>query len=143
MAEATSVFRILVVDDEPMILELVREILEGRGWVAETLASPLDALDRIRRERFDAVVLDLYMPDLPGMLLHAKLKLLDGELAERTLFMTGHFAREALRHDLVESGHLLLKPFSAESLIERVSRLLPARPRRESAPAQVGKPSGA
>jgi two-component system phosphate regulon response regulator PhoB len=59
--------RVLVVDDEPDLLELVRFNLAEEGFEVETAASAGDALERLRRTPApDAVVLDLMLPDLPG-----------------------------------------------------------------------------
>ena len=130
MPAAASEFRILVVDDEDCILELVAEILGRVGWSVETCPSPVKALRRARQGHYDALVLDLYMPELPGMLFHAKLKVFDPELARHTLFVTGHFSREELKRDLVENAAVLLKPFKPALLIEFVNRALPSEPRR-------------
>ena len=129
-APAPAQFRLLVVDDEDCILELVAEILGREGWTVETCSSPVKALRLARLGRYDALILDLYMPELPGMLFHAKLKVFDPELARRTLFVTGHFSREELKRDLVENAAVLMKPFKPALLVEFVSRALPAEPRR-------------
>ena len=128
-----SEFRILVVDDEPNVLDLMAETLAGIGWTVERDVSPVSALDLAKRRRFDALVLDLYMPELPGMLFHAKLRVYDPELAERTVFVTGYFSRQELRADLEIAAKVLMKPFEPEALVEMVKEVLPPRPRR---PAQ-------
>jgi CheY-like chemotaxis protein len=125
-----SDFRIIVVDDEKPVLELMADILEDRGWTVAPFESPLDALDRMKKGKYDALVLDLYMPDMPGMLLHAKLKVLDPELAKRTVFVTGHFSRDQLKRDLEESANLLMKPFMPQELVGAVSQILPEVPRQ-------------
>jgi CheY-like chemotaxis protein len=125
-----SRFHIVVVDDEKPVLDLMADILEDSGWTVTPFGSPVDALDRMKKKRFDALVLDLYMPDMPGMLLHAKLKVLDPELAKRTVFVTGHFSRDQLKRDLEDSAHLLMKPFLPKDLVGMVSQVLPDSPRR-------------
>ena len=58
--------RILVVDDEPDILELTRLSLAREGYEVETAATGEEALASLRRGRPDLVVLDLMLPDRPG-----------------------------------------------------------------------------
>ena len=126
-------YQILVVDDEQAVLELMVEILETSGWTVEGHTSPVEALRRVKLKPFDALIVDLYMPGLPGMLLHAKLKVIDSELARRTMFVTGHFSREELRCDLEASATVLLKPFEPHELTQAVEQILPARPRSNAA----------
>ncbi len=59
--------RILVVDDEPDILELVRFNLTQAGLQVETASTAEQALAALRRNPPDLVVLDLMLPDRPGM----------------------------------------------------------------------------
>ncbi|HUI21769.1 MAG TPA: response regulator transcription factor [Methylocella sp.] len=59
--------RILVVDDEPAILRFLRVSLESQGYVVATAADARTALDLIRRESADLVVLDLGLPDMDGL----------------------------------------------------------------------------
>jgi two-component system CheB/CheR fusion protein len=128
-ANGSAGYRVLVVDDEEPVLRLMTEILSERGWTIEAFSSPVRALERAKRQRFDVLVLDLYMPELPGMLFHAKLSVFDSILAKHTLFVTGHFSREELRQDLEKNAAVLLKPFEPSELAATVERLLPARPR--------------
>lgn len=128
-----TAYRILVVDDEVTVLELMADILRDAGWSVDALVSPVDALRKAKTTRYDALVLDVYMPELPGMLFHAKLRLLDRELAERTVFVSGHFSREELKRDLERSQILLSKPFEPAELVALVGGVLPPSPR--SAPS--------
>jgi CheY-like chemotaxis protein len=59
--------RILVVDDEPEIRELLGLTLSAEGWLVEEAESGPDALERCRRESFDMVVLDYLMPGMNGL----------------------------------------------------------------------------
>src|SRR4026207_697195 len=85
-----SDYRILVVDDERSVLEVIAELLEAAGGTGDAGSSPLDAIEGGQRARYDALVLDLHMPEMPGLLVHAKLKFLDRGLWERTIFVSGH-----------------------------------------------------
>ncbi|MBX3201757.1 MAG: response regulator [Labilithrix sp.] len=81
--------RILIVDDEPMILGAIVRSLGGAHDVT-TLESAREALTRIEAgERYDVIVCDLMMPQMTGMDLHAELEARTPEMAERMVFMTG------------------------------------------------------
>ena len=58
--------KLLVVDDEPNIIELNRMYLEGAGYQVVTARTGPEALDRFRSERPDLVVLDLMLPGIDG-----------------------------------------------------------------------------
>lgn len=122
-------FRILIVDDEISVLEVMAEMLETAGWRVEPISNPLEAVGKVKRNRFDALVLDLYMPDLPGLLLHSKLKFIDRELWGRTIFVSGHFSSDELRRSLEGSPRFVPKPFKSEALIGTVGLTLPEIPR--------------
>ena len=59
--------RILVVDDEPQIRRVMRTTLVARGYVVSTARNGEEALEKIREERFDLVLLDMNMPGIGGM----------------------------------------------------------------------------
>ena len=118
-------FRILVVDDERDVLEVMAEILGGAGWKVDAFTNPLEAIQRVKRTRYDAAVVDLYMPELPGLLFHSKLKFIDRELWTRTVFVSGHFSTEDLRRSLEGSPRFVPKPFKAEALVGTVGLALP------------------
>ena len=59
--------RILVVDDEPQIRRVMRTTLVARGYVVSTARSGEEALEKVREERFDLVLLDMNMPGIGGM----------------------------------------------------------------------------
>lgn len=132
VADRGDAFHVLVVDDEVTVLDLMADILRDAGFAVDASTSALDSLRRVRIHRYDALVLDVYMPELPGMLFHAKVRLVDAELASRTVFVSGHFTREELRRDLEQSQTLLSKPFRPEQLVAEVRKLLPGAPRSSS-----------
>jgi two-component system OmpR family response regulator len=135
-------FHILVVDDEIPVLEVMAEMLEAAGWKVDAFSNAAEALMRIKRTRYDALVLDLYMPDLPGLLLHSKLKFIDRELWGRTVFVSGHFSTEDLRRSLEGSPRFVAKPFKSEALVAVVGLALPQVPRAISESAASVRPDG-
>ena len=122
-------YRVLIVDDEPSVLQLVDEILKGEGFQTLALASPVEALKKARIQTFDALILDLYMPEMSGMLFHAKLRVFDQELATRTVFISGYIARDELRKHIQTTPNFLEKPFRTEDFLKMVGGVLPGKPR--------------
>ena len=62
--------RILVVDDEPSIVELLQDVLSVEGFLVDAAPNAAGALDRIREHIYDAAILDFNLPDMDGVMLH-------------------------------------------------------------------------
>ena len=133
--------RILVVDDEPDLLELVRLALSQAGFVVETAAGGREALEKIRRSPPDLVVLDLMMPDLSGNDVCRQIRS-DGALAELPIVMLTAKSKEVDRVVGFELGadDYVAKPFSPRELVLRVKAVL--RRRSATAGAAVGLEHG-
>ena len=121
---------VLIVDDELAVLQVLTDMLESQGFSVTAFRSPIEALQKAKRQRFDALILDLYMPEMSGLLFHAKLKLLNPELAERTVFVSGYVSREELRSHLMSSAYYLEKPFKAQDLHVCIHKVLASTPKR-------------
>ena len=115
--------RALVVDDEPEIAELVSRALEGEGYEVSTARSASEAFDKLRRESFGLLVLDVMLPDMDGIMVHSRLKALDPELANRTIFISAWAKAPEVREYLDTVGSFLPKPFSVGDLV-RLARSL-------------------
>ena len=117
--------RVLVVDDEAEIVDLMRDLLEGAGYEVATAESGAVALALLESARFDAIVSDLRMPDMDGATLWREVKQQHPGLAQRMLFVTGDTlspgAREFLRKARCTG---LDKPFSKADLLAAVAQLL-------------------
>ncbi len=117
--------RVLVVDDEAEIAELMRAMLEGAGFEVATAESGAVALELLEEARFDAVVSDLRMPDMDGAALWRELRDRWPMLARRTLFVTGDTLSPGAESFLAEAGCASLdKPFARSDLVDRVATLL-------------------
>jgi PAS domain S-box-containing protein len=117
--------RLLVVDDETEIAELIGEMLAGAGYEVMTAESGAVALAMLAEARFDAIVSDLHMPELDGAGLWREVKRLYPSLARRMLFVTGDTLSPTARQFLDEARcDRLNKPFSKAELLARVTALL-------------------
>jgi CheY-like chemotaxis protein len=116
--------RLLVVDDEPQMCELISRMLDG-DYEVTWRARARDALALLRQgTTFDGLLCDLMMPDLTGMDLHAELQRFQPELASRTLFMTGGtFTERASAFVATLSRHLLVKPIGPAQLVQRLHEM--------------------
>ncbi len=124
-AATAALARVLVVDDEPEIAHLMREMLEGAGYDVATAESGLVALELLEAARFDAVVCDLRMPDMDGAALWRELSVRWPALASRMLFVTGDTLSPDARQFLdAACCRGLDKPFSKADLLTRVAALL-------------------
>ena len=118
---------ILVVDDEASVRVALQRYLAARGHDVETTASGQDALGLLRAGEYDAVIVDMRMPDLSGEQLFEQLRSADREHAERVIFTTGDLVSEQMRRFLDGSGRPCVpKPFEFSSF----DQVLPAARRR-------------
>ena len=126
-AELPQGLRVLVVDDEATICDMVRDILVLDGYEVETARNGRDGLAAVEKSRFDCILADLKMPEVDGPTLHARVKELDPERARRMIFMTGDMLGDGSRVFLEGTGNrYLAKPFSIQDLREAVASTLAA-----------------
>ncbi len=116
---------ILVVDDEKDILELVSYNLQKEGFHIETSQNGEDALEKIRSDRFDLLILDLMLPGIQGMELCKVLKS-DNETASIPIIMLTAKSEELDKVLGLEMGadDYITKPFSPRELVARVNAVL-------------------
>jgi DNA-binding response OmpR family regulator len=123
--------RVLIVDDEPAICNVLKVALERAGYDAIAAQSGDSALTVLTLEHVDVLLLDLRIPDTRGDVVFELAAATHPHLRTRTLFMTGDISDRALR--LIESCKcpVIRKPFALRELIAQVDALVP-RPERES-----------
>src|SRR5215467_1356433 len=134
--------RVLVVEDEPNIRELVCLHLRLEGYACEDAADGLQALARTERERYDLLVLDVMIPGLDGLALCRAVR--NGRTNHDVPILMLTARREESDKVIgLESGadDYLTKPFGVRELVARARALL-RRPRRESAVAAVAPSNG-
>jgi DNA-binding response OmpR family regulator len=122
--------KILAVDDEIPILEILQEVLRKGGYEVFTSSRPTEAFVILQEQEIDLVLLDIHMPGKNGFALY---KELEGKNIP-VLFVTGHpesFNRESDELTLlwqnqfaVGTTDVLYKPFSIDALYEKVEGLI-------------------
>jgi putative nucleotidyltransferase with HDIG domain len=122
---------ILVVDDEPRIRDLMREILEGDGFHVASCESGFQALDRLRSDTFRLLITDLMMPEMDGLTLVHKARSLDPTLA--AVILTGYASTESAVRAL-RSGvdDYLVKPFEVDELRRVIRRTFERQRERQA-----------
>jgi DNA-binding NtrC family response regulator len=114
--------RVLVVDDEPLMRQMVRRILVSKGYCVETSGSAADALEKLATAGFDMVITDLSMPEVDGLDLLAQIKEQWPDVG--VIMMTGFGdARTADKARARGADEYITKPFNSreiEVIVERV-----------------------
>ena len=121
--EARSPVRVLVVDDENNITDLVATVLRYEGFDVQTAATGREALRRVESFRPHLVVLDVMLPDLDGFEVQRQLAGDGGRVP--VVFLTAKDATEdKVRGLTMGADDYVTKPFSLEELIARVRAVL-------------------
>ena len=118
--------KIMVVDDEKHITELLFELLSSNGYEVEIANSGEEALEKLKSFMPDLMVLDLMMPGMSGRSLAEKIVQNPDYKSIRIVFLTvAHFLEQGLRQ-LKEWGvkDYLTKPFDNEDLLKRIAKAL-------------------
>jgi signal transduction histidine kinase/CheY-like chemotaxis protein len=120
--------RILLVDDESSILDVIGDTLRLDGHQVVVATNGASALDKIRQERFDVIVSDLKMPGMGGRELFQKLGEIGHGLCRRVIFTTGDLASPETAAFLERTGNLYLqKPFDLNVVRRTVQEILVAQ----------------
>ncbi|MBA3459162.1 MAG: response regulator [Deltaproteobacteria bacterium] len=122
-AEPTESARILVVDDERVIREILAEFLALEGFSVHTVEDGEKALTELRLRPYDLLITDLKMPKLSGLQLLEKIE--QERLGVLTVLMTGFGTVETAIEAMKKGAYdYLLKPFKVEEVIHVVERAL-------------------
>lgn len=125
--------RILVADDEPDIVRFVVDAVTSRGHQVQTAAEGPEALAAARRGRPDAIVLDLYLPQMDGREVCRRLKADPATREIPVVLLTSDYLalEEVGREESADA--FVVRPFVREVLLQNLDRLLPGGERRPPA----------
>ena len=140
-------FCVVVIDDDPDVLRVVRIKLERAGFRVGTASDAATGLDMVRRRRPDVAIIDLMLPDRDGLDLVRDLAGLPGGEAPVVLILSARSGMNEIKRG-IEAGadDYVTKPFSPRELIERIWVALVRRGRtgpdhgRENAPKPDTEP---
>jgi CheY-like chemotaxis protein len=117
--------RILLADDEEDIKTVVTMFLQSEGYEVATAFDGLDALEKIRSEKPDLILLDIMMPVLDGYEVCKRLKA-DPQTANIPIVMLSAAAHTTSISRALSAGAVdyIVKPFEPEKLVERIQQVL-------------------
>jgi heterodisulfide reductase subunit A len=120
--EARRAFHILVVDDEFIVRDSLKEWLEDEGFQVDTAESGAEALEKIKKEDIHLMLLDIKMPGMDGVEVLKRAGEIDPELpvVMMTAYATVETAVEAMKIGALD---YLMKPFDPDSLVPLVIQL--------------------
>jgi len=117
--------RILVADDEEDVKEIVAKILEAQGYAVTTAYDGLDAVEKIRAEKPDLVLLDIMMPVLDGYEVCKRLQE-DVQTADiPVLFLSAAADQEAVSRGMnAGAKDYVIKPFEPSKLLDKIGKTI-------------------
>ncbi len=115
---------ILVVDDEPIIVNLLNDFLTRKGFSVITASSGSEALEKLGESDVKLVITDIKMPEMDGKTFYEEIKNRNPELLRRVLFITGDTLSPETINFFKETGSLhLKKPFSFSEIISAMQSI--------------------
>ena len=116
--------RILVIDDERMITQTTKNLLDRKGYTTVTTLNGKEALDLITHNDFDLILCDIRMPEMNGVETAKKIKELfrkQNKKCAPIIFFTGYAEGNAYDEAQV-IGEILLKPYDMHELLDLVEK---------------------
>jgi two-component system NtrC family sensor kinase len=116
---------ILVVDDEPAILQFLTRVLTEEGHRVETVANAADALERFKSTSYSLILLDIKLPEVSGIELYQSIQKTAKSLTRRVVFITGDVMGANTKDFLARTKALYItKPFDTEQLKRDINGML-------------------
>jgi len=114
--------KVLVVDDEEDVVEVIQDRLEAYGFTVVTAGNGLEALKKLSAERFDGVFLDVKMPEMGGIEALEEIRKRDREIP--VIIITSSSTREAAIEAMAKGANeYVLKPFEWEELKAKIEKV--------------------
>jgi CheY-like chemotaxis protein len=109
--------QILVIDNEPLVLDLFIHLLPNFGYYADQAPNGREAFGKLNRQEYDAIFLDFKMPDLGGKAFYQKVREHFPRLSKRIVFVTADLADLETISFINGTGNFYLeKPFTIRSI---------------------------
>ncbi len=114
--------KVLVVDDEEDIVEVIQDRLEAYGFTVVSARTGVEALEKLSLGKFDGILLDIRMPEMDGLKALERIRATDKKIPVIiiTAFSNKDAALEAL---FKEANDYILKPFEWEELKAKIERV--------------------
>jgi DNA-binding response OmpR family regulator len=116
---------VLLVDDDRQLASILQWSLADQNFLVDVAFDGQDALAKVRRTEYDAVICDVMIPKLRGDEFYTQAVEISPKLSDRFIFITGYAADPQLNLFLCKTGaKYLMKPFPTQKLIDCVQQLL-------------------
>jgi len=132
--------RILAVDDDELTLIVLRKTLETEHYVADTVTSARYAFVKLRENRYDAVLCDMFVPGMNGKQFYDDVGKEFPGTQKKVIFMTRDVASEA-NWDFIDGQGLpyVIKPFYRSLLLQQLTKVIGRSPAVSPAPPEPGR----
>ncbi|MBN1640543.1 MAG: response regulator [Anaerolineae bacterium] len=132
--------RILCIEDEPQMIDLIRLILEGEGYDVIGAEGGVEGLERMRAERPDLILLDLMMPEMDGgdVFHHMKEEVALQDIPVIVVTAKAAPIDKVLWVNIAKVDGYVTKPFGPRELIESIEHVLAQVSSRAGEPGPVG-----
>jgi adenylate cyclase len=119
-------FTVMLVDDDPALRDLLRQMLELGGYTVHEAEDGLDALDKLEEMIPDAMILDVMMPNMDGISLLKVLRQQADTADLPVIIVSGKTQKKAIK-DGMQAGanEYMCKPIAYEELLLNIRRFLP------------------
>jgi DNA-binding NtrC family response regulator len=129
--------KILVVDDDAIVIKSCKRILEAEGFEVLTVPSADEALEMIRKYDFDLLLLDVKMPKHDGMFLMREIK---KDLPDAPIIVMSGYPTPETIADVLKLGatQFIPKPFKPDELVKLIRQVIQKVPSKKSFPTGAG-----
>jgi CheY-like chemotaxis protein len=136
-SETQSPIQLLLVEDDPMLRDLIRLVLEQQGlFDVATAQNGIEALEKFQEQPPDVLLLDILLPKMNGLELLRRLQSEQRLGKTRVFVLSGLGYQEIIQQALAAgAGEFLVKPFDVGLLMERLNRFL-SKPLLSTTPAE-------
>src|SRR3990167_3578570 len=115
--------KILIVDDQPGMLETFTDILEDRGFFVEVAEDGFQAIDKVKKTNYDIIFMDIRMPGINGVQTFREVKKINPKVA--VIMMTAYAVEDLIKDAIIEGAYTVVyKPFDMERIISTIERVL-------------------
>ena len=131
-------YQILILDDEPIVGERLKTLLEKDGYEVENFVEPVTALQRLEEKHFDIVISDIRMRDMDGIEVMNAVR--QNSTRIKVILITGYATLELARESLTKGAFdFIAKPFKSSEIRGTIQKAVEALKQNE---LQVSAPAG-